>query len=245
MSCELFVGNLNPDVRASDLENCFGKYGKIVRCNLKKSYGFIQLADKEDAERAIRKENERRLLGSVMTVEWAKGSVGDKSKGGSRRVIVGSPPADGFRKPRVMPGRLNERSGNRPPSGVSRPPRRFRSPIGKGFIQRTNGFSPHKDKFAGSKPPRGRPLRVGRDNFAKPRFDSGPSRGTDSFAPRDRFQSNDRFNDKGSNRGPPEGNVRGPPPRDNGLSDRHRRGGFGDRRSSFSERRNLGSSRRF
>jgi len=242
MSCELFVGNLNPEVRIRDLENCFGRYGKIVRCDLKKNFGFIQLNDKRDAEEAIRKENNRRLLGSVMTVEWAKGSVGDPGKGPRQ----GGPPG-GFRKPR-SPNRF----GGRPPmrdrspfGGGGRPPMRDRSPVGRGGpgMPRNNGFTPRDDKFG---PSGGRRFSGGRDNFDSQRFDRGPPRGGDRFAPRDRFQGPDRFNDRGPNRGPPS-NDRGPnrgPPRENGYNDRQRPS-FNDRRPSFGERRNFGGPRRF
>jgi len=251
MSCELFVGNLNPEVRIRDLENCFGRYGKIVRCDLKKNFGFIQLGDKRDAEEAIRKENNRRLLGSVMTVEWAKGSVGDQSKGGPRQ---GGPPGGGFRKQR-SPNRFG--GGGRPPirdrsppgGGGGRPPMRDRSPVGRGGpgMPRNNGFPPRDDKFGGPGGNRRFSGGGGRDNFDSPRFErNGPPRGGDRFAPRDRFQGPDRFADRGANRGPPA-NDRGPnrgPPRDNGYNDRPR-AGFNDRRQSFGERRNFGGPRRF
>jgi len=250
MSCELFVGNLNPEVRMRDLENCFGRYGKIVRCDLKKNFGFIQLGDKRDAEEAIRKENNRRLLGSVMTVEWAKGSVGDQSsKGGGRQ---GAPPAGGFRKPR-SPTRLGGRPGgrDRSPLGGTRPAMgRDRSPVMRpGGGPRSNGFSP-RDNSSGGGPggAGGRRISGGRENFDTPRFDRGPPRGSERFPPRERFQGTDRFNDRGANRGPPPNERRGPPPRENGFSDRPRaNGGFNERRQSFSERRNFGGGgpRRF
>jgi len=259
MSCELFVGNLNPEVRIRDLENCFGRYGKIVRCDLKKNFGFIQLGDKRDAEEAIRKENNRRLLGSVMTVEWAKGSVGDEGKGPRQ----GGPPG-GFRKQR-SPNRFNGggNGGGRPPmrerspfGGGGRPPMRDRSPVGRGGpgggMPRSNGFTPRDDKFgAGGNRRFSGGGGGGRDNFDSPRFDRGGPRGGggDRFPQRDRFQGPDRFNDRGpSNRGPPS-NDRGPnrgPPRDNGYNDRPRNGGsFNERRQSFGERRNFSGPRRF
>lgn len=243
MSCELFVGNLNPEVRIRDLENCFGRYGKIIRCDLKKNFGFIQLADKRDAEEAIRKENDRRLLGSVMTVEWAKGSVGDK--GGGRQ---GGPPG-GFRKPRSPNRFMGRAPGGRARSPLGgRPPMmgRDRSPIGRGPPPpRSNGFLPRDDKFGGN-----RRFSSDRDGFDNPRFGSGPPRGGDRFPPRDRFNATDRFNDRGPNRGPPmndRGGNRGPPFRDSGFNDRQRPGGdrFNDRRPNLGERRNFGGPRRF
>ena len=141
---------------------------KNSRCDLKKNFGFIQLGDKRDAEEAIRKENNRRLLGSVMTVEWAKGSVGDPSKGGARQ---GGPP---FRKPR-SPSRFGGRPGLRDRSpfiGGGRPPLRDRSPVGRGLgMPRNNGFPTREDKFGSSGVGSGVGRRFnGRDNFENSRF---------------------------------------------------------------------------
>ncbi|XP_057315749.1 uncharacterized protein LOC130656830 [Hydractinia symbiolongicarpus] len=233
MSCELFVGNLNPEVRMRDLENCFGRYGKIVRCDLKKNFGFIQFEDRRDAEEAIRKENNRTLLGSRMTVEWAKGSIGDKSRGGGGGA--------GFRKPHSSPPRFTGRGGrDRSPfaGGRMRSPvggrgGRERSPVGRNGY--SSSFSPREDRFSGGGPRR---MSGGRDSFdSRSNFDSRPPR--DRFPPRERFDS-DR------SRGPPmdRGN-RGPPPRDGGFSDRGR-DRFNDRRESFGERRSFGGGpRRF
>ena len=272
MSCELFVGNLNPEVRMRDLENCFGRYGKIVRCDLKKNFGFIQFEDRRDAEEAIRKENNRRLLGSEMTVEWAKGSVGDKV------AFRGGPGGGmGFRKPR-SPDRFGgggrgpprppprDRSpfgGGRARSPIHRGGGRDRSPIGRGnfSVSVRNGGFPQRDgdRFGGS----GRRTFGG---FESNRFDNNRS-------PRERFPARDRFGgdrfqndrnhrppigDRGGNRGPPlsdRGN-RGPPMNDR-PSNRGppiRSNSFGDRRGStdrfndrgFGERRSsFGGPRRF
>lgn len=173
MSCELFVGNLNPDVRARDLENLFSRYGKIIRCDLKKNYAFVEIGDKQDGDEAIRKENNRRLLGSVMTVEWAKGSFGQKPSLARGR----SPP----RKPRSPPpSRFADRSRNRSPLDVGRAPRRDRSPMGRGGPPRSIGM--RDDKFGGD-----------RYRDAAPRSDRSG----------DRYASRDSYQDRGSARGPP------------------------------------------
>jgi len=32
---ELFLGNLGRDITRSDIEKCFDKYGRLIRCDLK------------------------------------------------------------------------------------------------------------------------------------------------------------------------------------------------------------------
>jgi len=220
---ELFVGNLNPDIQVRDLENVFGRYGKITRCDLKKNYAFIQLTDERDAEEAIRKENDRRLLGSVMTVEWAKGGPRGPPRGS------GGP---GYNRDRSPPGRYGGGGPpmrRRSPFGGGRPPMRDRSPMGRdGPPPRSNGFPPRDDRFGGR--------NGGRDG-------RGPPRGDDRFPPRDRYSGPDsRFNDRGPpprRPSPPSdrGYRGGPPPRDNGYNDRPRRQSFGDRRDRGGPRR--------
>ncbi len=56
-STELFLGGLSKDTRRSDLEEVFGKYGRIIRCDIKyvngyagTAYGFVGYDDDRDAE---------------------------------------------------------------------------------------------------------------------------------------------------------------------------------------------------
>jgi len=217
MSTELFVGNLNPNVRSRDLENVFGRYGRIVRCDLKKNFGFIQYAERRDAEKALLQENDQKLLGSVMTVEWAKGT-GPQPRG----------PGGGF-------GGRGQRNRS-PPRGM-----RDRSPYGNGRARSPRGFDrggfEREDRFGGGGGGYGGGRRMGggRDrDFDNPR---GP--------PRDRGRDRgDRFNGDSyatQRRGPPGGDRR-PPPRD-----RPRGGDRMNRRDSFGggERRSFGGPRRF
>jgi len=218
MSCELFIGNLNPGVRTRDLENAFGRYGRIVRCDLKKNYGFIQYGERRDAEQALLKENNRKLLGSVMTVEWAKGSVGDRrgggvGGGGGRGQRHRSPPrGDRDRSP------YGNKGGRSPPRGS-----------GGGFFDREERYGGGGGSGFG-----GRRSSGGGRDYDNPRMERGGRlRGENSY------NGNDSF---GQRRGP-GGDRRGPPrdrPRAGG--DRF------NRRDSFGggERRNFGGGpRRF
>ena len=172
MTCELFIGNLNPDARMRDLENCFGRYGKIVRSDLKRTFAFIQFQDRRDAEEAIRKENNRKLLGSMMTVEWAKGSVGDKP---------------GFQKHQST-SRTRLQS---PPRYPNKP--RDRSPFG-----RRERSPPGRRDFSDRRPPGGRDY-FDRPNFDNRQSrDRGPPR--ERFGNNDRFSDRHPPADRG-NRG--------------------------------------------
>eukprot|EP01134_Creolimax_fragrantissima_P007822 CFRG7822T1 len=70
----LFIGRLSQDIRESDLEDVFIKYGKINRCEVKNGgFAFIDYEDKRDAEDAIKAEDGREIRGARIAVEWAKG----------------------------------------------------------------------------------------------------------------------------------------------------------------------------
>eukprot|EP00124_Ichthyophonus_hoferi_P005561 Ihof_evm2s839 gene=Ihof_evmTU2s839 len=70
----LFIGRLGPEIRTRDLEDVFGRYGRLVRCDLKNGgYGFVDFEDRRDAEDALRGEDGRSLGQSRMVVQWANG----------------------------------------------------------------------------------------------------------------------------------------------------------------------------
>ena len=43
MSGGLFVGRISPNTRTSDLEDAFGKYGKITRCEVRTGFAFVSM----------------------------------------------------------------------------------------------------------------------------------------------------------------------------------------------------------
>ena len=65
--CRLFIGNLNTDSLArQELEDIFGKHGRIVGCSLHSGFGFIQYEKESEADEAVKKQhgtiiNERRV----------------------------------------------------------------------------------------------------------------------------------------------------------------------------------------
>jgi len=70
----LFIGGLSHDVRTNDLHDLLSPFGKMLRCDVKKSYGFIIFEDERDAEDAVEKLNGSSVKGQKINVEWAKGS---------------------------------------------------------------------------------------------------------------------------------------------------------------------------
>lgn len=69
----LFVGRIPHDTRVRELEDVFVKYGRIIRCDVKRGYGFVEFEDVRDAEDAIKYCDGMRFLGGRIVVEFAKG----------------------------------------------------------------------------------------------------------------------------------------------------------------------------
>ncbi|KAJ1964004.1 hypothetical protein GGI12_001697 [Dipsacomyces acuminosporus] len=76
---QLFIGRLPREMRSSELERIFDKFGKLSRCDVKRgsnlSYGFIEYNDLNDAEDAIKECNGMSVQGERIVVEFAKGSA--------------------------------------------------------------------------------------------------------------------------------------------------------------------------
>jgi RNA recognition motif-containing protein len=70
----LYIGNLPSDMRTHELEDIFKKYGKITFCESKigRGFGFVDFADRRDAEEAIRKCDGMEIAGGRIRVEWAR-----------------------------------------------------------------------------------------------------------------------------------------------------------------------------
>jgi len=72
---QLFIGRLPKEVRRSDMEQIFGRYGRVTRCDirvgLETAYAFIDYDDHRDAKDALKYENGREFHGQRMVVDWA------------------------------------------------------------------------------------------------------------------------------------------------------------------------------
>ena len=83
---ELYVGNLSYDVGDKDVLKMFESYGKVVsgriiqnRFNGKsKGYGFVEMADRNQALAAIRALNGKEIQGRRIVVNEAKSSARDR-----------------------------------------------------------------------------------------------------------------------------------------------------------------------
>ena len=87
----IYVGNLGYDVSESDLREAFEQYGNVLEVNLimdkgtgkTKGFGFIEMPEKEEAQKAITEMNEMEFKGRVIKVNEAKAKTNHGS--GERR----------------------------------------------------------------------------------------------------------------------------------------------------------------
>mmetsp|Transcript_24524 Transcript_24524/g.42167 ORF Transcript_24524/g.42167 Transcript_24524/m.42167 type:complete len:245 (-) Transcript_24524:552-1286(-) len=77
----VYVGHLSSRTRERDLEELFARYGRILKCDVKFGYAFVEYEDERDAEDAIRSLDGRDVDGSQITVERSKGP---RSSGSAR-----------------------------------------------------------------------------------------------------------------------------------------------------------------
>ncbi|GJM90066.1 hypothetical protein PR202_ga06309 [Eleusine coracana subsp. coracana] len=83
----VFCGNLDYDVRISEIERLFGKYGRVERVDLKTGFAFVYMEDERDGDDAIRKLDgiEFGRKGRRIRVEWTKEDRSAGRRGGSRK----------------------------------------------------------------------------------------------------------------------------------------------------------------
>jgi len=80
---KIYVGNLPMDVRESEIEEIYGKFGPIARIDLKTpsrppAYAFVEYEDERDAEDAMRETNGMKMGRERLRVEFSR-------SGGRRR----------------------------------------------------------------------------------------------------------------------------------------------------------------
>jgi cold-inducible RNA-binding protein len=76
----IYVGNLSRDVSESDLKEAFQVFGEITTCNIIKDkftgesrgFGFVEMPNKEEADKAIAGMNGKDLKGRNLTVNEAR-----------------------------------------------------------------------------------------------------------------------------------------------------------------------------
>jgi cold-inducible RNA-binding protein len=80
MAKNLYVGNLSYSVNDAELESLFAQFGKVDSARVisdretgrSKGFGFVEMADDNEAEAAIEALNGKEQLGRTLTVNEAK-----------------------------------------------------------------------------------------------------------------------------------------------------------------------------
>jgi len=80
MAMKLYVGNLPFSTTNQDLNDIFGEIGAVESCNViedretgrSRGFGFVEMANKEDGERAISELNGKEVNGRELKVNEAK-----------------------------------------------------------------------------------------------------------------------------------------------------------------------------
>ncbi|MHB8108569.1 MAG: RNA recognition motif domain-containing protein [Syntrophorhabdaceae bacterium] len=84
---KLYVGNLTYSVTAQQLRDLFGQYGEVadVRVIEGKGFGFVDMANKEDADKAREALNESQFEGRAIRVDEARPQTERPRNKGPRR----------------------------------------------------------------------------------------------------------------------------------------------------------------
>jgi RNA recognition motif-containing protein len=97
----IYVGNLSRDVAEADLREAFSAFGEVATAAVIKDkytgesrgFGFVEMPNKEEAEKAISGLNGKDIKGRTITVNEARprrddrrgGGFGGRGGGGGRR----------------------------------------------------------------------------------------------------------------------------------------------------------------
>ena len=82
-SVEIYVGNLSYDMTEDQLRETFSAYGKVNSARLitnkfngkSKGFGFVQMPDRAEADKAIAALNEKEIMGRQMKCNVAKNLI--------------------------------------------------------------------------------------------------------------------------------------------------------------------------
>ncbi len=104
VATKLFVGNLSFSTSSADLEALFGQVGSVVSANVitdkftgrSRGFGFVEMANTQDAQSAIERFNGAELQGRALTVNEAKPQ--ERSGGGGRSFGGGGGGGGGWKK---------------------------------------------------------------------------------------------------------------------------------------------------
>jgi RNA recognition motif-containing protein len=87
----IYVGNLSRDVSEVELKEAFQAFGEVQSCNIIKDkftgesrgFGFVEMPNKEEADKAIADMNGKDLKGRNLTVNEARPRT-DRPRSGGR-----------------------------------------------------------------------------------------------------------------------------------------------------------------
>lgn len=88
----IYVGNLSRDVSEAELREAFQAFGEIQSCNIIKDkftgesrgFGFVEMPNKDEAEKAIAALNGKDMKGRNLTVNEARPRTDRPRAGGGR-----------------------------------------------------------------------------------------------------------------------------------------------------------------
>ena len=103
MSAKLFVGNLSYQATEEDLRELFQQAGAVQSVRIitdqftgrPRGFGFVEMATKEEADRAIEQLNGRLFLDRNLVVNEARPQAGRTPSGGPRDRRPGGPGGPG------------------------------------------------------------------------------------------------------------------------------------------------------
>ncbi|MGD8534343.1 MAG: RNA-binding protein [Candidatus Aminicenantes bacterium] len=80
MAVQIYVGNLNYRMTEEALQELFAKYGEVVSAKIikdrysdrSKGFGFVEMANKDDGEKAIQELNDSEVDGRNIRVNFAR-----------------------------------------------------------------------------------------------------------------------------------------------------------------------------
>jgi RNA recognition motif-containing protein len=89
-SMNLYAGNLSRDLSESELREAFEAYGSVTSCSIIKDkfsgdsrgFGFVEMSNKAEADKAISALNGKELKGRTLTVNEARPRSDNRGGGG-------------------------------------------------------------------------------------------------------------------------------------------------------------------
>jgi len=83
MKKRIYVGNLNPEVKDKDLKELFSEFGEVIYAKVStrpekrsRGFGFVEMAEENQARKAIEKLNQTTLMDRKIVVNEAKERIG-------------------------------------------------------------------------------------------------------------------------------------------------------------------------